>query len=167
MTITVCVDLTAATPVLRWERHYEQPVERVWAALSDPEQMDVWWGLPLSVALEPEQGGSATFHWNGGGADQGVVLAYDEPRHLGFSWDTDLQHWRVRPTDDGTAGCVVRLTRSEHDPSHLANQAAAWHNALERLDQHLRGEELPPALPDPAVPELVAHYRETLGLLDR
>jgi uncharacterized protein YndB with AHSA1/START domain len=162
MTITVTVDLTAATPVLTWERCYDQPVERVWAALTDPEQMDVWWGMPLSVALEPEQGGGVTFHWNGGEADQGVVLAYDEPRHLGFSWDVDLQHWRLHPTADG--GCVVVLTRSEHDPCHLANQAAAWHNALERLDLLLQGKPVPPPLPDPAVPELVAHYRETLGL---
>jgi uncharacterized protein YndB with AHSA1/START domain len=147
--------------LLTWRRRYAHPTAEVWAAVTEPEQADVWWGMPLRLELEPEVGGTIRFHWRAGGVlDEGTVLAIDDG-HLGFTWDTEEQHWRVQPDGDAT---LVELTFTESDEGHVANQAAAWFDALERLDAHLRGEAVAEPRDDPAEPGRVAQMRLALGL---
>jgi uncharacterized protein YndB with AHSA1/START domain len=39
--VDTCSDVTV---VLRFHRHLTHPPERVWAALTEPEQIAAWWG---------------------------------------------------------------------------------------------------------------------------
>ena len=71
-------------PAVRFSRRYDQPVERVWAAVTDRGELSRW--FPSDVRLEPRAGGTIEF-----AADPnippttGTVLAYDPPRRLAFS----------------------------------------------------------------------------------
>ncbi len=71
----------------------EAPPDQVFAALTDPEQLQVWFAD--HVEIEPRPGGAFRF-WgprafaaaNAGDARQ-AVRAYDAPRRLAFSWPID------------------------------------------------------------------------------
>jgi uncharacterized protein YndB with AHSA1/START domain len=60
------------------------PPSRVWAALSDPEQLSAWFGAKASIELRPR--GRARFRWPDGTERAAVVETVDEPRLLVFRW---------------------------------------------------------------------------------
>ena len=69
---------------MRHVRRYDHPIERVWAAVTEPSQMETWM-LP-HITVEPRAGGRATFTW-GGPADQPVehkILVWDPPRVVDY-----------------------------------------------------------------------------------
>jgi uncharacterized protein YndB with AHSA1/START domain len=46
-------------PALRFERHYRQPIGRVWRAVTDPVEMSAW--FPSDVLGEREVGATLVF----------------------------------------------------------------------------------------------------------
>jgi uncharacterized protein YndB with AHSA1/START domain len=46
--------------VLRFERHLAHPIERVWAALTDPGELVGWWG---EAEVDLIEGGRFTVRW--------------------------------------------------------------------------------------------------------
>ena len=71
---------------MRYERTYPHPIERVWAAVTVPEQMDRWM-LPFNT-VEPRVGGAFGMTF-GGPADQpmsGVVSAWEPPRLVQYQF---------------------------------------------------------------------------------
>ncbi len=58
--------------------------ERLWAALTDPEQMIGWFGARVEWQLEP--GSPARFHGDDGRDRAGRVEAVRPGRHLRFRW---------------------------------------------------------------------------------
>ena len=46
-------------PAVRFERLLSAPIERVWAAVTDPEQLPAW--FPSQVRYQPRVGGEITF----------------------------------------------------------------------------------------------------------
>lgn len=68
-------------PAVRFQRTYPHPVERVWAAVTEPDELAQW--FPSSVKIEPCEGGTIAF------ADDpdaepasGTILIMDPPRRL-------------------------------------------------------------------------------------
>ena len=51
--------------VLRYERQLRHPPEKVWEALTEPEQIEAWWAR---AQLELAEGGHARFEWLNGDA---------------------------------------------------------------------------------------------------
>src|ERR1700760_4548622 len=58
--------------------------ERLWAALTDPEQMTGWCGARVEWQLEP--GSPARFHGDDGHDRAGRVEVVRPGRHLRFRW---------------------------------------------------------------------------------
>src|SRR5688500_12100620 len=75
--------------VLRYERHLSHPVERVWRAITAPEEIVQWLG---EAELEPVEGGTVVVRWLNMPSDnavvRGTVSAFASPRLLEF--DTDI-----------------------------------------------------------------------------
>jgi len=72
-------------PAVRFERVYAHPRDRVWQAVTDPEEMRHWFPSP-EVSLETREGGSITL---GGDpytpeARTSKVLVWDPPHRFGF-----------------------------------------------------------------------------------
>jgi uncharacterized protein YndB with AHSA1/START domain len=63
------------------------PIERVWAALTDPVELAQWFGDGAVVDLRP--GGAVLFTW-GDDRSAGVVEVVDEPHRFSFWWTAGL-----------------------------------------------------------------------------
>ncbi|MBV9920433.1 MAG: SRPBCC family protein [Pseudonocardia sp.] len=122
---------------VRFVRSYPHAAERVWAAVSEPAELRHW--FPSHVELERRAGGRIAF---GGDPNLpaetgGVVLAYDPPRRLAFTWGGDELHLSVEP--DGEKACTLTLLNVLAARDTAARNAAGWTVCLAELDKHLGG----------------------------
>jgi uncharacterized protein YndB with AHSA1/START domain len=110
--------------------------ERLWQALTEPDQMAGWFGSRVEWDLTP--GGRARFHDDDGRDRAGVVGDVREGRHLQFRWwpeDGDGEAsevtYRLDPDDEGT-----RLTVTERP---VGPQASAAGSPWSPWDSRLAG----------------------------
>ncbi len=118
-------------PILRFERHLARPVEDVWRAVTDPQEMRSW--FPTRVEIERwEVGAALTHHFDEHDLDPlpGTVVEWDPPRRVRFTWGTDTIGFELGPAPDG--GTVFVLTE-ELGASIAARNAAGWDACLDRL----------------------------------
>lgn len=103
-------------PTLRLERRYDQPVERVWRALTDPDELRRWFPGELEVSHS------------------------DPPRVLVGAWQGDgTLRFELRP--DG-GGCVLTFTHAFTDRDQAALTGAGWDRCSARLDALLAGQTM-------------------------
>jgi uncharacterized protein YndB with AHSA1/START domain len=123
-------------PAVRFERIYPHPVERVWAAISAPEQLVRW--FPSAVEIEPREGGTVRFSGDPySEGSSGVVLTWDPPRRLAFSWGPDELHFTLDDAGEGRSRLV--LVNVLDDRSTAARNAGGWHVCLGELQKLLEG----------------------------
>ncbi|WP_232666117.1 SRPBCC family protein [Pseudonocardia sp. TRM90224] len=124
-------------PAVRFRRTFGHPVERVWAAITETEDLRHW--FPSSVRMEQVVGGRIEFtdDPNIPAATSGTVLAFDPPRRLAYTWETDELIFELAPTD---AGCVLTFVHVLGAENAAARTAAGWQVCLAELDKHVDGE---------------------------
>lgn len=122
--------------------------ERVWRAITDPEELSRWFGSAAELDLRP--GGDASFSWSDG-PDAGRYAARVEEvepnRRFCYRWarDTDtpvdagpstLVEFDLEPSADG--GCRLRLRESgfEREEDRQSNDSG-WTEELGELEEHL------------------------------
>ena len=89
--------------VLRFERLFAHPPERVWRALTEQGALEAWHPTPFE--LDPEVGGQVRYV-SGEGMPQmpaGLVLAYERPALLAYTWGEDELRWSSR--SEAMAAC--------------------------------------------------------------
>lgn len=128
-------------PAVRFVRVYPHPVDRVWSAVSDPEELRRW--FPSNVRPELSVGGKVTFSGDPNAGDPeedvvGTVLVCDPPRRLGFTWGGDEVHFELEPV--GPDSCRFTLTNVLEARNAAARNAAGWSVCVGELDKHMRGE---------------------------
>ena len=96
-------------PTLRLERRYRHPVERVWRAITDPDELARW--FPPDAPLE--------------------VTQSDEPHLLAGTWFGDPLRFELRPDGEG---CVLVFTHAFEDRDTAARTGAGWDRCFARLD---------------------------------
>ncbi|MGW8952074.1 SRPBCC domain-containing protein [Streptomyces sp. NPDC055709] len=101
-------------PAVRFERSCPHPVERVWAAVSEPEGLAHW--FPSKVRIEPHEGGKIEFSEDPNlPATTGTVLVFEPPHRLAFTWEGDEIHLEVTARGRGLpAGPHQCPGRAEH-----------------------------------------------------
>ena len=140
--------------VLRFERHLKHPVEKVWAALTDPERRGEWLA---PGTIEPRPGGQAELTVADAPTSQeAAVRAADPPRRLEFVWTTEAGaeepvRWELFPEADGTRLVLTHTVRrpiplgfglnvqNSVMEGRLAGSLAGWHGHLDRLPLALDG----------------------------
>lgn len=127
-----------AGPVLRLERRYDQPVERVWRALSDPEELAHWFPGELSVThSDPPHVLVGT--WQGGG-----TLRFE-----------------LRPAGQG---CVLTFTHAFADRDQAALTGAGWDRCFARLDALVAGGVMSEAASLQAWPDVHERLASAWGI---
>ena len=131
-------------PALRFERRYPHPVERVWRAVTEPDELAAW--FPSAVVGERAVGAELVFdddaqraeaHEKGeptradGPAFTGRVIAYDPPTVFSFSWGGEVLRFELHPDGDGTR---LLFTQVLSHRSAAARNGAGWHGCLAGLD---------------------------------
>ena len=124
---------TGDRPILRFERHLSRPVDAVWRAVTDPNEMKAW--FPTQIVIDEwKVGASLTHVFEEHAIDPlpGKVLDYDPPHRLRFTWGTDTIGFEL--TEAGDGGTIFVLTE-ELSANAAARNAAGWEACLDRL-QH-------------------------------
>ena len=146
--------------VLRFERRFKHPVERVWDALTRPERIPEWWGEG-EVELELVEGGKYVVRTTGppelveaviaeageeGLTQHNTVLRVDPPvifEHT-FGAPDSIARWELqarcgRLSPDAHAHGAAQLRHCRHGPRDLGG----WHTVLDRLGAVLDGKPVP------------------------
>jgi uncharacterized protein YndB with AHSA1/START domain len=124
-------------PAVRFVRTYRHPVERVWAAVTEPDQLAKW--FPSAVEFEPRVGGAVVFRGDPHMANApGVVIGFDPPTHFAFSWGEDEVHLDLENVADNQ--CQLTLTDMLAEPNTAARNAAGWTVCLGELGKLIASE---------------------------
>jgi Activator of Hsp90 ATPase homolog 1-like protein len=126
-------------PALRFERRLAQPAERVWRALTDPDELGRWFppGEPVEVAEQVP------------------------PRLLAGTWFGDPVRFEL--TADGD-GCRLVFTHAFADRETAARSAAGWDRVFARLEGLLAGTPMSETDSLQAWPEVHERYAEAFGV---
>jgi uncharacterized protein YndB with AHSA1/START domain len=132
------------TRVLHYERRLAHPVEKVWAALTEPDQIEGWLAR---AELDLAEGGRARLEWLNTDEDgnqaiaEGTITRLEPPRVIEL--DTDIHGqllWELRPEGDGT---LLTLTVTAELPDeYLAKVMAGWHVHIDFLEDFLDGRRV-------------------------
>jgi uncharacterized protein YndB with AHSA1/START domain len=145
------------TVTLRFQRRLDHPIERVWEAITEPEQLAGWLA---EAEIELVKGGSIELRWQNtmtreqvaeydikgfedrdpeqGAVVKGTITRLDPPRLI--EYDTDdhgLLQWELEERGGGT---LLSFSSILEIPEHMRTQVlAGWHTHLEWLEDSLAG----------------------------
>jgi uncharacterized protein YndB with AHSA1/START domain len=147
---------TDAGYALRFQRELAHPVEKVWAALTQPEHMRGW--LSDEAEVDLRVGGTVVFHDH---QNFGNITALEERKTLAFEWkgadwDGGIVTWELSPIPSGTRLVLTHEMPAMSDEEAeqfrkdhpglpegwepVSSTLAGWHEIVDRLDRALRGE---------------------------
>ena len=135
----------ADTPTLRFERRLSHPVERVWRAITERDDLGHWFPSKVVVA-ELAPAAEMTFEFENMPVDApstmtGRVTDFDPPRVFAFTWGPPGQEDHLRfELEPVQQECTLRLTVALGTRDKAARDAAGWHVCLDRLEEHLGGD---------------------------
>ena len=130
-------------PALRFERRLSHPVEVVWRAITESDELEHWFPSRVEVD-ELGPGAEMTFRFENMPLDApstmtGRVTAFDPPRLFEFYWGDDHLRFELEPVQDDEDASLLRLTVLLGARDKAARDAAGWHVCLDRLEQRLGG----------------------------
>jgi uncharacterized protein YndB with AHSA1/START domain len=139
------IETRGDTHVLRYERRLKHPVGRVWAAITEPHEIEAWLAR-ADVDLAP--GGDIELEWLNTDADgnryehavaRGTITELDPPNVI--QYDTDV-HGVLRWELDEIEGDGTRLTLTvavQLPPDQVTENRSGWHVHLDFLEEALDG----------------------------
>jgi uncharacterized protein YndB with AHSA1/START domain len=126
-------------PQLRLARRYRHPVERVWRAISEPDELAQW--FPAVAPME--------------------VVERIAPRLLVATWFGDALRFELRAEG---AGCLLVFTHAFGDRDTSARTAAGWDRCYARLDALLAGQPMSETASLELWPVVHERYAERFGV---
>jgi uncharacterized protein YndB with AHSA1/START domain len=137
--------------VLVYQRLFDAPAERVWAAITDPVILARW--LCQEIEVDLRLGGAIVipFH-HGTETMRGTIRALEPGRLLEYSWNEDgapvsVVRWSISQWSSGSRLTMTHTLPSGSTPSLATELGGGWHAILDRLAPALAGSE---AAYDPA-----------------
>jgi uncharacterized protein YndB with AHSA1/START domain len=133
---------------LRFERRFAHPPEKVWRAITEPDQLRAWFPAVVDFDLTPgaklrfvptaEQ--ERRYGMTEDQAGTGEITRVDPPYLLEYTWDAEVLRWEL--TTDGEGGSRLVFTNVFDDRETAAPAAAGWHAGLEVVAAQLDGREI-------------------------
>jgi uncharacterized protein YndB with AHSA1/START domain len=124
----------------------EVPRERVWAALTEPDQVRRWFGTETKVDLRP--GGKGEFSW-----DETVVPftveEVEPPRRYAYRWEpgatqtgkpTTLVEFTLEEVPEGTLLTLIESGFAELPEKSYEDNSGGWDEELGHLGDYLLGK---------------------------
>ncbi|MEY7975181.1 SRPBCC family protein [Streptomyces pilosus] len=129
-------------PALQFERHLKHSRDKVWLAVTDPQQLSQWYPFRVT-GLEPRTGGRMTFDDGEGTIYSATVTDFDPPRLFAFDeHDPDGKerefddHLRFELRDEG-GSCLLVFTHVMADPAIADSAGGGWQSSLDQLATQL------------------------------
>jgi uncharacterized protein YndB with AHSA1/START domain len=133
---------------LRFERHFAHPLEKVWRAITEWDQLSAWFpavvefdltpGAKLRFGSTPEQ--QRRFGIPADYAAEGAITRVDPPNLLEYTWGDEILRWELRA--DGAGGCRMVFTNVVDERASATAAAAGWHAGLEIVEGQVEGREI-------------------------
>ncbi|MCW3838941.1 SRPBCC family protein [Micromonospora yasonensis] len=123
-------------------RDLRHPPEKVWAALTEPDQLAQW--APFLASRDLGAPGEATLSTIDGKQsypEQATVRQAERPALLEYTWGDALLRWELTPTDAGTR---LTLRHRISKPDLAPVLAAGWHLCLDVAGHLLDGDPVGP-----------------------
>jgi uncharacterized protein YndB with AHSA1/START domain len=133
-------------PALSFERRLSHPIDVVWRAITETDELRHWFPSRVEVD-ELREGAELTFRFEHMPLDApstmtGRVTEFDPPRTFAFTWGEDQLRLDLEPLA-GEDACLLRLTVLLDARDKAARDSAGWHVCLDRLEGALDGTEQP------------------------
>jgi uncharacterized protein YndB with AHSA1/START domain len=133
---------------MTFRRHLPYPIERVWAAITDPLERKDWFG---ETVIDGRAGGSIEMIPTDPPAAPdakrltGRILVWDPPYVLEHEWhqrivEDGIVRYELRPDGDGT---FLTFTHTGLSEQNARGFIPGTHAFLDRLDAHLADAVLP------------------------
>jgi uncharacterized protein YndB with AHSA1/START domain len=130
----------------RWSlvltRDLRHPVDRVFAALTDPTSLAEW--APFVTDRPLDRPGEVTLTMIDGDVREesaATVTRVEPPTLLEYTWGDDLLRWELEPTP---AGCRLVLRHTLADRDVVSKVTAGWHLCLDVAERLLDGDPIGP-----------------------
>ena len=147
--------------LIRFERRLPQPVERVWSALTEPDELRRWWG---EADVDLTVGGRFDVRWlntddEGNAAHRRATITQLDPPFL-LETDGDPHGvLRFELRADGIETVLVFTSTLDLPDEFRTMTIAGWHFHLDALAGALSGEEVDLADPKPLWEPIHEQYR--------
>jgi uncharacterized protein YndB with AHSA1/START domain len=123
---------------VRFERRLAHPPERVWRAITDPEDLAAWFPDTIEGEFAPDSEVRFPKMEEMGLPAVGTVTEFDPPRLLAYTWGTSTLRFQLEADGDG-----CRLVFTDTLPrAESAKNAAGWEVCLENLEARLAGVDV-------------------------
>jgi uncharacterized protein YndB with AHSA1/START domain len=116
--------------MIRIERRYGSPVERVWRAVTEPDEMERW--FVVRPSWKPELG--ETFEAYG---HRGEITELDPPRAFAWTWGVEEYRFELEPDGDGCRLVFTHVFNPDLGPQEQHERG--WRAYFARLEAHLAG----------------------------
>jgi uncharacterized protein YndB with AHSA1/START domain len=142
--------------------------DKVWTALTDPEQLRAW--APFDSNRDLSTPGDATLsvvNADGSHAQDApaTVMRAERPTLLEYTWGNDVLRWELVGSNTGTR---LTLHHTLTDRDMLPKFAAGWHICLDVADRFMSGTPVGRIVADNALnygfQDLEKGYTNRLGL---
>lgn len=131
-------------PALRFVREYGHAAERVFALLTDPDELAHWFPARVAAPAGWAPGAAVTFSFEADGdGGTGAVLAHHPPRRVAFSWGGDELWFDVETLDGGRSRLTFTHLLDERDAA--ARNAAGWDVCLDAFSAAVDGSPEAPS----------------------
>jgi uncharacterized protein YndB with AHSA1/START domain len=142
---------------MRFDRETRQSAARLWRAITQPDELVQWMGMP-SARVELQVGGAyfVEFPPHVDDALDGVIVRMEQERHLAYVWRNTVVEWII---EEAGEGCRYTFTHHGQPPGLVPDEAgiaAGWHEWFDLLASHLEDEISEKDRIDPV--ELLAYY---------
>lgn len=143
------LDVIDGRPVLRFERLLQHPPQKVWRAITEPDELAQW--FPARVETELRVGAPMRFAFEDAPLDQspdGEITELDPPKVFAYRWGEDVLRWEILPEDGGCRLLFTHaLSNAQGGAATAARNAAGWDECLAtltaRLDRRLPSRQAP------------------------
>jgi uncharacterized protein YndB with AHSA1/START domain len=151
--------------VLQYRRRLAHPIDRVWAALTEPEELVSWWGDVDVEGLAPGSRYSVTWlneHEGERVVMDATITEVRAPELLEITGDPHgTLRFELRP--DGEATELHLRCTSPVPREHRTSVRAGWHFHLDALEAALEGRSVDLAHPEPAWEPIHERYVAEAG----
>lgn len=131
---------------VRYERLYDATADELWAALTDPEQIEGWLAHASRFELAPDGEIVLAFDEGeeAGGMVHGRISELDPPRLLEYTWTftgepESVVRFEIVPRDQGV---LLVLDHRQLSWESMPGYGAGWHAHLDQLENVLAAEDV-------------------------
>ena len=123
-----------------FERRFDAPRERVWRALTDPQEV-AGWLAPAEIDLRV--GGAIVLRFDDDNVERGTITELREPELLAYTWNEGKSDSLVRfELEQDGSGTRLMLRHTFEGEADLPSYGGGWHHHLELLAAQTTGKPI-------------------------